>query len=139
MRPVNSCWVCGTGEPATSPHYLLLICSFSLNSLALFIWPTLTVVVFITIRVNFCSYCHFSFCQFIFVSLIFYFGFGSINPSTRSVLSLVAKVKSLEKDKEHLRTNLHKAEEEVNFDWSPGFWTISFVLGDDLSVDQYLT
>ncbi|RDX89415.1 hypothetical protein CR513_28863, partial [Mucuna pruriens] len=36
-----------------------------------------------------------------------------INPSTRSVLSLVAKVKSLEKDKEHLRTNLHKAEEEV--------------------------
>ncbi|RZC15913.1 hypothetical protein D0Y65_009280, partial [Glycine soja] len=53
------------------------------------------------------------FCQFIFVSLIFYFGFGSINPSTRSVLSLVAKIKSLEKDKEHLRTNLHKAEEEV--------------------------
>ncbi|KAH1245197.1 hypothetical protein GmHk_06G015590 [Glycine max] len=37
-----------------------------------------------------------------------------INPSTRSVLSLVAKVKSLEKDKEHLRTNLHKAEEESN-------------------------
>ncbi|TKY74401.1 hypothetical protein E2542_SST03162 [Spatholobus suberectus] len=36
-----------------------------------------------------------------------------INPTTRSVLSLVAKVKSLEKDKEHLRTNLHKAEEEV--------------------------
>lgn len=54
-------------------------------------------------------------------------------------MSLVAKIKSLEKDKEHLRTNLHKAEEEVNFDWSPGFWTISFVLGDDLSVDQYLT
>lgn len=36
-----------------------------------------------------------------------------LNPSTRSVLSLVAKVKLLEKDKDHLRTNLHKAEEEV--------------------------
>ncbi|XP_057424875.1 uncharacterized protein LOC130718316 [Lotus japonicus] len=36
-----------------------------------------------------------------------------IKPSTRSVLSLIAKVKSLEKDKEHLTTNLHKAEEEV--------------------------
>ncbi|XP_027356625.1 uncharacterized protein LOC113865978 [Abrus precatorius] len=36
-----------------------------------------------------------------------------IRPSTRRVLSLVAKVKSLEKNKEHLRTNLHKAEEEV--------------------------
>ncbi|KAK7282839.1 hypothetical protein RIF29_11924 [Crotalaria pallida] len=38
---------------------------------------------------------------------------NSIKPSTRRVLSLVAKVKSLEKDKEHLRTNLDKAEEEV--------------------------
>ncbi|KAK7351203.1 hypothetical protein VNO77_10483 [Canavalia gladiata] len=36
-----------------------------------------------------------------------------IKPSTRRVLSLVAKLKSLENDKEHLRTNLHKAEEEV--------------------------
>ncbi|BAT78488.1 hypothetical protein LR48_Vigan04g194300 [Vigna angularis] len=36
-----------------------------------------------------------------------------LSPSTLSILSLVAKVKSLEKDKEHLRTNLHKAEEEV--------------------------
>ncbi|QCE15911.1 centlein [Vigna unguiculata] len=36
-----------------------------------------------------------------------------LSPSALSVLSLVAKVKSLEKDKEHLRTNLHKAEEEV--------------------------
>lgn len=36
-----------------------------------------------------------------------------LKPPTRRVLSLVAKLKSLEKDKEHLRTNLHKAEEEV--------------------------
>ncbi|KAF7829966.1 myocardial zonula adherens protein [Senna tora] len=36
-----------------------------------------------------------------------------LKPSTRKVLSLVAEVKSLEKDKEHLRINLHRAEEEV--------------------------
>ncbi|XP_061371783.1 uncharacterized protein LOC133314329 [Gastrolobium bilobum] len=36
-----------------------------------------------------------------------------LKPSTQRVLSVVAKVTSLEKDKEHLRTNLHKAEEEV--------------------------
>ncbi|ESW08281.1 hypothetical protein PHAVU_009G033700 [Phaseolus vulgaris] len=36
-----------------------------------------------------------------------------LSPSSLSVLSLVAKVRSLEKDKEHLRTNLDKAEEEV--------------------------
>ncbi|KAL1310118.1 hypothetical protein HN51_052788 [Arachis hypogaea] len=36
-----------------------------------------------------------------------------LKPSTQKVLSLVAKVKSLEKDKEHLTTNLLKAEEEV--------------------------
>ncbi|KAL2339954.1 hypothetical protein Fmac_007894 [Flemingia macrophylla] len=38
---------------------------------------------------------------------------NSIRPSTRSVLSLVAKIKSLKRDKEHLKTNLHKAEKEV--------------------------
>lgn len=36
-----------------------------------------------------------------------------LEPSVHRVLSLVAKIKSLEKDKEHLRINLHKAEEEV--------------------------
>ncbi|KAK7275799.1 hypothetical protein RIF29_16923 [Crotalaria pallida] len=36
-----------------------------------------------------------------------------IKPSTRRVLSLVAEVKSLENDKEHLRINLDRAEEEV--------------------------
>ncbi|MED6155397.1 hypothetical protein PIB30_004829 [Stylosanthes scabra] len=36
-----------------------------------------------------------------------------LKPSTQKVMSLVAKVKSLEKDKEHLATNLLKAEEEV--------------------------
>ncbi|CAK8568142.1 unnamed protein product [Lathyrus sativus] len=36
-----------------------------------------------------------------------------LKPSTHRVLSLVAKIKSLQKDKEHLRINLHKAEEEV--------------------------
>ncbi|KAK7321211.1 hypothetical protein VNO77_31605 [Canavalia gladiata] len=36
-----------------------------------------------------------------------------LKPSTRRVLSLVAEVQSLENDKEHLRINLHRAEEEV--------------------------
>ncbi|XP_050885256.1 intracellular protein transport protein USO1 isoform X1 [Lathyrus oleraceus] len=36
-----------------------------------------------------------------------------LKPSTHRVLSLVSKIKSLQKDKEHLRINLHKAEEEV--------------------------
>lgn len=34
-------------------------------------------------------------------------------PSTQKVLSLAAEVKTLEKDKEHLRINLNRAEEEV--------------------------
>ncbi|CAJ1974069.1 unnamed protein product [Sphenostylis stenocarpa] len=38
---------------------------------------------------------------------------NSLSPSARCILSLIDKVKSLEKDKEHLRTNLHKAEEEA--------------------------
>ncbi|XP_054799396.1 uncharacterized protein LOC129303870 isoform X2 [Prosopis cineraria] len=36
-----------------------------------------------------------------------------LKPSTRRALFLVAEVKSLEKDKEHLRINLDRAEEEV--------------------------
>ncbi|XVF64837.1 hypothetical protein PTKIN_Ptkin09bG0198500 [Pterospermum kingtungense] len=36
-----------------------------------------------------------------------------LRPSTQKALSLVAKIKTLEKDKEHLRLNLSKAEEEV--------------------------
>ncbi|KAJ7958965.1 Centlein like [Quillaja saponaria] len=36
-----------------------------------------------------------------------------LKPSTQKVLSLIAEVKTLEKDKEHLRINLHRAEEEV--------------------------
>ncbi|KAJ0024094.1 hypothetical protein Pint_08394 [Pistacia integerrima] len=37
----------------------------------------------------------------------------SLKPSTQKVLSLAAVVKTLEKDKEHLRVNLDRAEEEV--------------------------
>ncbi|KAK6938116.1 hypothetical protein RJ641_031624 [Dillenia turbinata] len=37
-----------------------------------------------------------------------------LRPSTRCTLSLVAEVKMLQSDKEHLRINLHRAEEEVN-------------------------
>ncbi|KAK8552168.1 hypothetical protein V6N12_040778 [Hibiscus sabdariffa] len=36
-----------------------------------------------------------------------------LRPSTKKVLSLAAEVKTLKKDKEHLRLNLSKAEEEV--------------------------
>ncbi|OMP01285.1 hypothetical protein COLO4_11998 [Corchorus olitorius] len=36
-----------------------------------------------------------------------------LRPSSKNVLSLLAKVKTLEEDKEHLRMNLTKAEEEV--------------------------
>ena len=38
---------------------------------------------------------------------------GSLRPSTRKVLSLAAKAKTLQQDKEHLRINLTRAEEEV--------------------------
>lgn len=38
---------------------------------------------------------------------------GSLKPSTQKVLSLAAEFKTLEKDKEHLRVNLDRAEEEV--------------------------
>lgn len=38
---------------------------------------------------------------------------NSLRPSTQKVLALVAELKSLEKDKEHLRANLDRAEEEV--------------------------
>jgi hypothetical protein len=34
-------------------------------------------------------------------------------PSTQKVLSLAAEMKTLEKDKEYLRINLNRAEEEV--------------------------
>ncbi|KAK0577551.1 hypothetical protein LWI29_034864 [Acer saccharum] len=36
-----------------------------------------------------------------------------LKPSTQRVLSLAAEVKTLQKDKEHLTVNLHRAEEEV--------------------------
>jgi len=36
-----------------------------------------------------------------------------LKPSTQRVLGLVAEVKSLENDKENLRVNLHRAEDEV--------------------------
>ncbi|XP_022772288.1 uncharacterized protein LOC111314933 [Durio zibethinus] len=36
-----------------------------------------------------------------------------LRPSTQKVLSLAAELKTHEKDKEHLRMNLSKAEEEV--------------------------
>ncbi|KAG8632879.1 WPP domain-interacting tail-anchored protein 2 [Manihot esculenta] len=39
---------------------------------------------------------------------------NSLRPSTQRVLSLAAKVKKLQKDKEHLRINLTRAEEEVH-------------------------
>ncbi|KAK9215978.1 hypothetical protein WN944_007985 [Citrus x changshan-huyou] len=38
---------------------------------------------------------------------------NSLKPSTQKVLSLAAEFKTLEKDKEHLRVNLDRAEEEV--------------------------
>ncbi|XP_015071970.1 uncharacterized protein LOC107016011 isoform X2 [Solanum pennellii] len=37
-----------------------------------------------------------------------------LRPSTQKVIALVAEVNTLQKDKDHLRTNLHKAEDEVN-------------------------
>ncbi|KAK2659821.1 hypothetical protein Ddye_006354 [Dipteronia dyeriana] len=37
-----------------------------------------------------------------------------LQPSTQRVLSLAAEVKTLQKDKEHITVNLHRAEEEVN-------------------------
>ncbi|WMV26951.1 hypothetical protein MTR67_020336 [Solanum verrucosum] len=37
-----------------------------------------------------------------------------LRPSTQKVIALVAEVNTLQKDKEHLRINLHKAEDEVN-------------------------
>ncbi|XP_059279697.1 uncharacterized protein LOC132033676 [Lycium ferocissimum] len=37
-----------------------------------------------------------------------------LKPSTQKVIALVAEVNTLQKDKEHLRINLHKAEDEVN-------------------------
>ncbi|XP_010270767.1 PREDICTED: uncharacterized protein LOC104606987 isoform X2 [Nelumbo nucifera] len=36
-----------------------------------------------------------------------------LNPSTQNIISLAAEVKTLQKDKEHLKVNLHRAEEEV--------------------------
>ncbi|KAJ4701392.1 Centlein like [Melia azedarach] len=38
----------------------------------------------------------------------------SLKPSTQKILSLAAEVKTLEKEKEHLKVNLDRAEEEVN-------------------------
>ncbi|GMY28796.1 intracellular protein transport protein USO1-like [Fagus crenata] len=38
---------------------------------------------------------------------------NQLRPSTQKVLSLAAEVKTLEKDKDHLRINLNRAEEEV--------------------------
>lgn len=38
---------------------------------------------------------------------------NDLKPSTRMVVSLIAKVKRLEKDKDHLRINLHTAENEA--------------------------
>ena len=59
--------------------------------------------------------------------MIFHYGFGSLKPSTRRVLCLVAEVKSLENDKENLRVNLHRAEEEVrtSFEDLSIFWIIN--------------
>ncbi|XP_058098103.1 uncharacterized protein LOC131243057 [Magnolia sinica] len=36
-----------------------------------------------------------------------------LSPSTKNILALAAEAESLQKDKEHLRINLHRAEEEV--------------------------
>ncbi|CAM8946388.1 unnamed protein product [Rhodiola kirilowii] len=38
---------------------------------------------------------------------------NSLKPSTQMAISLIAKMKRLEKDKEHLRINLHTAEDEA--------------------------
>jgi len=65
--------------------------------------------------------------QFIFRSLIFHCGFGSLKPSTQRVLGLVAEVKSLQNDKENLRVNLHRAEDEVriSFEDRSSFWIVN--------------
>lgn len=41
------------------------------------------------------------------------FVYFRLRPSTRITISMIAEVKKLEKDKEHLTTNLHRAEYEV--------------------------
>lgn len=49
----------------------------------------------------------------LFLEMSFILCRGSLKPSTQKVLSLAAEFKTLEKDKEHLRVNLDRAEEEV--------------------------
>lgn len=45
----------------------------------------------------------------------------SLKPSTQKALSLAAYVKAVEKDCEHLRVNLQRAEEEVSV------WAVAFL------------
>ena len=42
------------------------------------------------------------------------FTLGSLRPSTQKILALAAEVKTLQNNKEHLRINLTRAEEEVS-------------------------
>lgn len=42
------------------------------------------------------------------------FDFDRLRPSTQKAVALAAEVKTLQKEKEHLRINLHKAEDEVS-------------------------
>lgn len=44
---------------------------------------------------------------------IAFFSHDRLRPSDHKVLALAAEVKTLQKDKEHLLINLHRAEEEV--------------------------
>lgn len=50
-----------------------------------------------------------------------------MKPSTQRVLGLVAEVKSLQNDKENLRVNLHRAEDEVriSFEDRSSFWIVN--------------
>lgn len=63
---------------------------------------------------------------------IFYsYLFSSLRPSTRKILALAAEVKTLENDKEHLRFNLARAEEEVS-----STWLIIYSINGALPIDK---
>lgn len=73
------------------------------------------------------SYLH---CKVILPNFSYLVVLCRLRPSTQKVLSLAAKVKTLEKEKEHLRMNLSKAEEEVrtnNFRTPVTCWNLHFL------------
>ena len=59
----------------------------------------------------------------------------SLKPSTQKALSLAAYLKAVEKDCEHLRANLQKAEEEVSFGhFFSGFLLCETIFGSNDSL-----